>query len=66
MNGTRIGLWLVVLGTLALYPAMRYGQELGTETNELVLLYAAVLAVGFGIALWGLSVLRTLSTEWMT
>ncbi|WP_266078908.1 hypothetical protein [Haladaptatus caseinilyticus] len=65
MNGTRIGLWLVVVGTLALYPAIQFGRELGA-TNEIILLYGAVLAVGFGIALWGLSVVRTLSTEWMT
>ncbi|WP_227353235.1 hypothetical protein [Haladaptatus salinisoli] len=64
MNGTRVGLWLVVVGGLALYPAVRLGRDIGTTTNELVLLYAAILAVGFGVVLWGLSVLRTLTGEW--
>ncbi|WP_435155528.1 hypothetical protein [Haladaptatus sp. DFWS20] len=65
MNAARIGLWLVVIGGLALYPAIRFGREIG-GMNELLLLYATVLAVGFGIALWGLSVLRTLTAEWTT
>ncbi|WP_227374888.1 hypothetical protein [Haladaptatus halobius] len=64
MNGTRVGLWLVVVGGLALYPAIRLGQDIGTTMNEYVLLYAAILAVGFGVVLWGLSVMRTLTTEW--
>ncbi|WP_458185780.1 hypothetical protein [Haladaptatus sp. NG-WS-4] len=64
MNASRIGLWLVVVGGLALYPAVRLGQDLGTTTNEYVLLYAAILMVGFGVVVWGLSVLRTLTGEW--
>ncbi|WP_458208249.1 hypothetical protein [Haladaptatus sp. NG-SE-30] len=66
MNATRIGLWLVVVGGLALYPAIRFGQDLGTTTNEYALLYAAILMVGFGVVIWGLSVLRTLTGEWMS
>ncbi|ODR83342.1 hypothetical protein BG842_10060 [Haladaptatus sp. W1] len=66
MNGTRIGLWLAVVGGLALYPAIRLQEGVSTTLPEYVFLYAALLAVGFGIAIWGLSVLRTLTTEWTT
>ncbi|SIR49769.1 hypothetical protein SAMN05421858_2511 [Haladaptatus litoreus] len=66
MNAARIGLWLVVLGGLALFPATYFGMGVGTTTSEYVLLYAAVLAVGFGIAFWLLHILRTFSVEWTT
>ena len=66
MNGKRIGLWLAVVGGLALYPAIRFQEGVSTTLPEYVVLYAAVLAVGFGVAVWGLSVLRTLASDWTT
>ncbi len=63
MNGQRIGLWLAVAGGLALYPAIQYQEGVSTTLPEYILLYGAVLALGFGIAIWGLSTLRTLTAE---
>lgn len=66
MNGKRIGLWMTVVGALALYPAIRFQEGVSTTLPEYVLLYATVLVLGFGVAIWGLSVLRTLTTDWTT